>query len=547
MSDKRNTGFIVRQAAVLAIVGIAARLLGFLYRLPLTDLIGDEGNAIYGFGYAVYNFFLVISSAGLPAAMSKLVSEQRAKGRYDTAHLIFKTALAIAAVAGIFFTAFIFLFARDITEFFGHPESYLALQTLAPTVFIFAIMATIRGYFQGMSSTGPTATSQFVEQFFNAIFSIVLAHAMWNFAAQRGYMQQMYGAAGGTMGTTMGAFAGFIVISGLYFIARPQIISETRQARRISKVKKLYTPPKTKLASSIFLTSSTIIAGTAIFSIVNLIDTWLVIDRLYVAGFEPSPARELFGQLTGKFNPITNLPAAISSSLAMVLIPSIAAARAVGDDDDVKIKVNTAFRAAMLITFPIAFGLFALGPQIVAFLFPNHPYGGTLFTVGFASVIFLAISQISTGVLQAIGKISIPIASAIIGAIGKIVISFVLIAIPGINIYGAIIGTTLCYLIAALINCRYLCKYTGVKFDFKGIALKPTIAGIAMVLGCFAIYHLAYIISGSNAIGVILAVFGGALIYGGFMILIKGFNEDDFKVLPKGHKLASFLKSRGVI
>jgi stage V sporulation protein B len=549
MDNSRNTNFFVRQAAILAAVGILARLLGFLYRIPLTNLIGDEGNAIYTIGYTVYNFFLIVSSAGLPAAISKLVSEKRAIGRHDEAHRIFTIALALAASMGIVLTVSIFIFAPQFTAILGTPQAYLALQTLAPTVFIFAIMATIRGYFQGMSSTVPTALSQLVEQIFNAIFSIVLAHAMFNFAMRQGYTAVVYGAAGGTAGTTVGAVAGFIVISGLYFIARSDILRTRRHAwlRAKSGNRHLDDERHGQVAQKIIITSSTIIAGTAIFSIVNLIDTWLVIDRLAVAGFEEVRALELLGQLGGKFNPITNLPAAISSSLALVLIPAIAAARQLGNRKDVHEKVNAAFRAAMLLTIPIAFGLGILGPQIVALLFPNHPEGGTLFIVGFPSVIFLAFSQISTGVLQAIGKISIPIMAALVGAVAKIAVGYFLIAHPAVNIYGAIIGTTLCYLIAAWINVHFLCKHTGTRLDFFGMVAKPTFASIAMAMACFTVYHLIYSFLPSNAVASIAAIFAGMIVYAVFMVFIRGFKEEDIHILPKGEKLARFFKNRGLI
>ncbi|MDR2182796.1 MAG: polysaccharide biosynthesis protein [Clostridiales bacterium] len=549
MDRARGTNFFVRQAAILAAVGILARLLGFLYRIPLTNLIGDEGNAIYGIGYSVYNFFLIVSSAGLPAAVSKLVSEKRAIGRHDAAHRIFVIALVLAISMGAFFTLAIFIFAEEITAMLGRPQAYLALQMLAPTVFIFAIMATIRGYFQGMSQTVPTAVSQLIEQIFNAIFSVVLAHAMFNFALGQGYATVVYGAAGGTAGTTVGALAGFIVISGLYFIARPDILRNRRNAwiRAKSRSRHLDDERRGQVAQKIIITSSTIIAGTAIFSIVNLIDTWLVLDRLAYADFEETHASVLLGQLTGKFNPITNLPAAISSSLALVLIPAIATAKQLDNREDMHAKINAAFRAAMLLTIPIAFGLGVLGPQIVALLFPNHPDGGTLFVVGFASVIFLAFSQISTGVLQAIGKISIPVMAALAGAVVKIAAGYFLIAHPAINIYGAIIGTTLCYLVAAMINMYFLSKYTGTRLDFAGMVLKPAAASIAMALACYTAYHLIYTLLPSNAVATVAAIFAGMIVYGFFMAIIRGLKEEDMHILPKGERLAQALKSRGFI
>ena len=548
-SDNRPSNSFVKQAAILAAASIAVRILGFLYKLPLTDLIGDEGNAIYGIGYNVYNLFLVISSAGLPAAISKLVSEKRAIGRHDLAHRIFKISLLLAASVGALFMAVIFVFADEITALLGTPMAYLALQTLAPTVFIVAIMAVIRGYFQGMNSTVPTAISQVVEQVFNAIFSVVLAHTLWNYALRQGHAAATYGAAGGTAGTGVGAVAGLIVVAGLYFIARPDILRQMRYARRRNRNSNSNNADAANavIVRNVSVTAFTIVAGTAIFSIANLIDSWLVVDRLTAAGLGDVRARELFGQLSAKFNPLTNLPAAISSSLAIALVPAIAASKALGDNADVQDKLNTALRVAMLLTFPIAFGFGVLGVPIVTLLFPNHPEGGTLLMLGFPSIIFLAASQIATGVLQAIGKTRIPVFAALIGAAVKLGVGYALMSDPRINIYGAIIGTTLMFLITAAINCFFLCKHTGARLDFVGMALKPAISAFAMALGCFVAYHFAYILLGSNAVAVAAAVLFGMMLYVAFMLLIKGFSAADIRFLPRGKKALAFLQRRGLM
>ncbi|MDR2168215.1 MAG: polysaccharide biosynthesis protein [Clostridiales bacterium] len=552
MDKKRghsHSNSFVRQAAILAVAGIFARLLGFAYRLPLTDLIGDAGNYVYGVGYTVYGFLLVMSSAGLPGAIAKLVSERRAAGRAHAAHRLFKVALILSATIGLILSIIVFIFAEEITGIiFGMPGAALALQMLTPTVFIVAIMAVIRGYFQGMSSTIPTAASQLIEQIFNAIFSVILAHTLWNFAMERGYAEVYFGAAGGTLGSTVGAVAGFMVIAAIYFLLRRDIIQQVRRAARNAARREDTSYEKTgTLVKTILTTSTTMIIGTAIFSIVNLIDLWLVRSRMAVAGFGAEQINELFGQVLGKFNPITNLPAAISASLAIAIIPAIAAANALSKTREVHEKINTALRVGMLLTIPIAFGLATLGPQIVALLFPAHPEGGSLFLVGFPSIIFLTASQIATGVLQALSRAAIPILAAMVGALVKIAATFFLVAHPSINIYGVVIGTTLCYLVTATINCAILFKHTQTKPDFSGILLKPLFASAAMSLGAFTFYHSAFILTARPGVSTAIAVLAGMFLYAIFMLLIKGFKDSDILLLPGGEKLLAFLKSRGFI
>ncbi|MCL2620404.1 MAG: polysaccharide biosynthesis protein [Defluviitaleaceae bacterium] len=546
---KSNNSF-VRQAAILGATGILARLLGFLYRLPLTDLIGDDGNGIYAVGFSVYTFLLVLSSAGLPSAIAKMVAERSALGHYDAAHRVFRVALGLAAVIGVVVSVIVFFLAEQITGMLLMPQATLALQMLTPTIFIVAIMSVIRGYFQGMSTTVPTALSQLIEQIINAIFSVVLAHAMWNFAMDRGYELANFGAAGGTLGSTVGAMAGFIFITGLYFIARKDIlhkVNQTKASRKLGLGGKYREEKTSRLVRSILRTSFTIIAGTAVFSIAGVIDVWLVPSRLLVAGFDHQTATEFLGQVAGKFNTLTNVPAAISSSIAIATIPAIAAARKLGNKQEVQEKLNVAFRVGMLLTIPIAFGLAVLGPQIVALLFPSHPDGGTLFRWGFLSVIFLAASQISTGVLQALNFGRVPVFSAICGAIVKIVMSFVLISSPNINIYGAVIGTTLCFLVSAVINCAFLFKHTNSKPDVTGMLIKPAIASTAMAIGCFGFYHLLYILFGQPTFATITAIIIGMVLYVVFMLVVRGLSDQDILFLPGGGRLLAKMKSKGLI
>jgi len=557
MSEKRNlnqNNSFIQQAGILAIAGIFARLLGFLYRLPLTNLIGDEGNAIYAVSFNIYTFLLILSSAGLPAAIAKMVSERVAMGRYDFAHRLFKLAMGLAFSVGLFFSVIVFIFAENITtHFFDMPEATLALQLLTPTIFIVAMMAVMRGYFQGMGKTKPTATSQILEQVFNAIFSIILAHSLWNFALSRSYNEFAYGAAGSTLGSTVGAVAGFMLIACVYFLFRKDIFQKIRKGERRKKNVRWRGEERRKpekasaLVKTIFATSFTIILGTAIFSVANLTDSWLVRSRLVDAGFTELRADQLFGQLGGKFYTITNIPAAITSSLAIALIPAISAAYHLKNHKEVRAKINIGLRVGMLLTIPIAFGLLVLGVPIIQLLFPNHPEGGTLFTWGFLSVIFLGTSQIATGALQALGKMRIPIYAALAGATAKIVSSYFLIGIPSINIYGAVIGTTICFGIAALINCMYLFKYTKTKPDIVGMFVKPIFASITMAVGVFVFYHISHIALNSNAAAVIISIIGGLMLYVIFMLLIKGISEEDVLHLPKGKRLLGFMKRKGLL
>lgn len=532
--SKKNNGSFVQQAAILAMAGLLVRLLGFLYRLPLTNMIGDEGNGIYSAGYYLYNFFLVMSSAGLPVAISKMVSEKIAIGEFQNAKKIFRVSLMVAGTLGFIFAVAMFMGAGQFCHLIKSPRSYYTILTLSPTVFIVALLAVYRGYFQGLGTTVPTAVSQVVEQIFNAVFSVYLA---WLFMMSMG-MGVEFGAAGGTAGTGIGAFSGLIVIVIIFVStrkSRSDMMSYDKGGYRIES--------KREIAKNLLKVAIPVIAGTAIFSMTNLIDMVMVNSRLASIGtYTTDQIDALYGQLTGKYVTLTTLPVSISTALATAVIPSIAASVARKEHSIVKSKIDTTLRLTMIISIPAAVGIGALGDQILRLLFPNYSDGGTLLKVGALSVIFLALSQISTGVLQGIGKVKVPAWNALIGSIMKIPVNYVLIAIPSINVVGAVISTTVCYIFASVLNFRALVKATGVKPDYTGMLIKPCIASMVMAMGCVLSYNGIYRVLPNNTMATLIAIAVAVVLYFLAMIAVKGFAKEDLKLVPMGYKLISFLE-----
>ena len=511
---KKNGGSFVKQAAILAVAGILVRLLGFLYRLPLTNMIGDEGNGIYSAGYYLYNMFLIMSSAGLPVAISKMVSEKLALGEYTNAKKIFRTSFFVAGGLGLICTIAMFLGANAFCKAIGSPRSYYCILTLAPTVFIVSVMAVFRGYFQGFNSTVPTAISQIVEQILNAVFSVYLAWILVKTSVE-------LGAAGGTAGTGIGALAGLVTLVVIFFTSR--------KGREIT--------------SNLFKIAIPVITGTAIFSMTNLIDMVMVNSRLAAIGtYTAEEIDALYGQLTGKYVTLSTMPVAISTALATAVIPSIAGSVVRKEHELVQAKVDTTLRLTMIISIPAAIGLGALGPQILQMLFPNYSDGGMLIRVGSISVVFLALSQISTGVLQGVGKVNAPAWNALWGSIAKIPVNYFLIAIPEINIIGAVISTTVCYIIASLLNFRALIKATGVRPDFVGMLVKPSIASIIMGVFSLLSYHLLYKFMPSNLVCTLLAIVVAIVVFVVAMICVKGFAREDLQMVPMGGKIIRFLE-----
>lgn len=534
---KKKGGSFIKQAAILAAAGLLVRFLGFIYRLPLTNMIGDEGNAIYAGGYYIYTFLLILSSAGLPAAISKMVSERIALRQYRNAHRVFQAALVISTTLGVFFAVVMGLSAHQLANLIGIPDSYYSLLTLCPTLVIVAIMSVFRGYFQGMYTMVPTAISQIIEQMFNAFFSVYLAWVFLSVNVPEGLEKNIpLASAGGTMGTGIGALAGLVVVIFAYCLIRPYLLWRAERCRQP------YEESKRQLIGKVLQTAWPIIAGTAVFSVTNLIDMGMVVNILQNTGFSEAEASALYGQLSGKFVTLTTLPVTISTAIATAALPSIAASVKLREKKQVRRKMALTYRISMIISVPAAVGISALGPQILAMLFPNASDGGMLLTVGGASIIFLALCQTSTGILQGIGHIKVPVVGAILGAITKVILNLLLIRIPSINVLGAVLSTTGCYLVAAVFDVIMLSRRTGTRFDFMGSFLKPVIGSIAMAAGTLGSYHLFFALIGSNTIATLLAICVAVAVYGLVMLLIKGIVEEDLQTVPGGGKLIRILK-----
>ena len=515
-----NASGFAKQAAILAAATLVARFLGFLYRLPLTYLIEDRGNALYGVGFQFYLFLLVLSSAGIPNAVSKMVSERLARAEYRSAHAVFRAAMVVAVVFGVAGSVLLWVMAGYFAVWFGFPESVYAIRAVAPAVLLVAIMAVFRGYFQGMNNSVPTAISQVVEQFFNVVFKIWLAFIFID--------NIEWAAAGATAGTGIGAFLGLLTLLGIYKLVSPKI--QSRMRHDVSgKVER----PRT-LIKEVIRTAFPIILGAAIYSIANFIDMAMVSHRMRASGaFTQMEIDALYGQLTGKFVVLTTLPISISTALAIAVLPSIAGSTATKDFKAVADKIGKALRLSTLISIPAAVGIGVMAEPILMLLFPSNPEGAALLQAGAVSVIFLSLVQVATGALQGIGKIMVPVIAAATGALVKIPLNYVLIAQPEINVIGAVISTCICYFLAAIINMAALKKFTGIKIDWLGIFVKPLTAAVLMGIACFISYYVLIMLTAvHNAAATLFAVGLGMAVYFIMLLLLGGIHDEDIGRMP---------------
>jgi len=482
-----------------------------------------------------------MSSAGLPIAISKMVSERIARGRPDEARRVFHVALVVASSLGVMFSLILYFGSYHLVTLFGWPRSYYALLALTPTVFFVAVMAVFRGYFQGMQNTVPTAISQIVEQVFNAFFSVFFAWFMMRNALSYIYGGDpvAWGAAGGQLGTSVGAFVGLAIIFTIFLLRRRNINKSIDfymiGARDVKQ-------PPLSIARELIFMAVPIILGTAIFSISNIIDLIMVRPLLESAG--RLDAEVLYGQLMGKYVPITNIPVMLSTALAVAAIPSIASSIVKREQNSVTEKINTTLRISMLITIPSAVGVGVLSHQIIQLVFPSQPDGGELLMIGSISIIFLALYQISAGILQAIGKLLIPVFAAFLGVLLKIILNLILVPNPNLHIVGVVLSTIACYVLASAICWYFIKKYIKIKIDFVNILVKPAIASLVMGLGCFVIYYAVYFTTELTTVSTIVSIIFGIALYFIFLVIVGGLRKSDVLMLPMGNRLFRALERR---
>lgn len=525
---KKDT--FLKGAFILGMAGILVKIVGAFFRIPLVNIIGSEGVGYYQVAYPIYTFLLSFSAAGFPTAISKLVSEKRARGNIRGGHRVFQVSFGILAVLGLVSFLVLGLGARFlVNHFIKSPNSYYAVLALAPALLFIPLMAAYRGYFQGLKDMTPTAVSQVIEQ----IGRVVLGLGLATFLLSRG---TEYAAAGASFGATAGGIAGLITMLVIYLRQKNKILSEFQPIEQYEE------ESVGRITKDLLRIALPITLGAAVLPLINMIDSMVVLRRLQAIGFSYEQANSLFGQLTGMAVTLIQLPPVLTAALSMSIVPVIAESMVKKEIKSVQSDVKSAFRVSLLIGLPSFVGLAVLSTPIMTMLFPKEPAsaGQVLLFLSFATL-SLSLVQTLTGILQGIGKPEIPVVNLMIGALSKLVVTYTLTGIPWLNVRGAALGTVTAYTVATILNLIAVKKYTKVKFEFVQFALKPIISVGTMGVIVYLAYSLVYPILG-NTLSTVISIAVGGTIYG-LMLLITGtIVEEDFALLPKGDKLAKILK-----
>lgn len=530
MSNKGNK--FIKGAAILGIAGVVIKLLGAVFRIPLTNWIGDDGMSYYGFAYSIYGALLVLSTAGIPVAISRMVSERIAVGEYKNAHKVFKVATALLFFIGIFSFAACYFGGEYITAKLGNPDAALAVKAISPALLFVPLFSAYRGYFQGRQNMNPTAISEITEQLVRVIVGLYLAYTLLHNGLKEA-------AAGASFGASAGSIAGLGIIVVIYMLNR-------RTIHRKIDLNNQQVEQTSVILRKIISISVPIIIGCEIMPIMTLIDTGIIMTRLQATGWSYAEAKSLYGLLSGFCNSLIAFPQVFTQAVAVSLVPAIAAAFKLRDKKGVQENIKLGYRTTMIMAFPCAFGIFALAEPILLLLYPAQKASAiaavpTLMIMAI-SVIFLAITQTSVGVLQSIGKQMVPVGHLALGCVGKVIVTYILVGVHSVNIKGAAIGTMLAYFVALVLNNISVKKYTGTKINYDLTYVRPCIAAVIMGVCAFAFHKLAMGILGSNSIATLLAIMVGGIVYVILIFALKAITLDEVETMPGGTKLVKILR-----
>ena len=526
--EKKKVSF-VQGAAILGIAGLIVKVIGAAFRIPLANTIGLIGTSYYDTAYPYYSWLLVISSSGLPTAISKMVSERVTLGDYRGAHRVFTTAMQILCCIGLLTSILMFFGSDYIARLHMLPEAAYCFKALAPALFFVALMCAYRGYMQGMQQMVPTAISQVVEQVGKLAVGLTLAFMLLDAGPE-------YAAMGALIGVTVSELLALLYVMLSYRRRWPKI-----RARLERSVRREAEP----VAARLIAIALPITIGASISPLASVVDSALIIRILLKLGYAKETAQTAFSLMRTNVATLTNMPGVLTMALAMSLVPAISAFSAKRDHAGVQDTARLGLKLALIIGLPCAVGLFVLASPILAMLYPNLTEGELTLAVDLMhtssiGVIFLSLVQSMTGVIQGMGKPNVPVFNLFIGFVLKVASLLALMNIPQINIQGAAVSTVVCYAFAGIADTIYVIRRAKLRLGLVDVLLKPVLSSGVMGFVVFMIYSFMQEME-HQVLPTLAAVAVGVFAYGVMAIYFRFFTREELAYIPGGQRIRKLM------
>lgn len=513
--SKRKKSTFLSGVLVLTISGLFVKIAGLMFKIPMNYIVGDTGMGYYNSAYSVYTMFYMLSTAGLPVAISVMVSEKRSCGNIKAAKLVYRLALAVFFVIGLAACLVMLIFPDLLARVIRSDNSAPSIAVAAPAMFFICISSALRGYFQGCGNMVPVALSQFIEAVGKLLFGVAAA----SFAVRQGYAVHIvaaYGVAGLTIGSLLGAvyllFAKFFRRDRDLYTDSVHLSDERCGARDILK--------------RFLVISFPITVSASVMSLTNMIDTALIQRILQNSGMSEEIAASLYGNYTSLAVPMFNLPPVLVYPIAYALVPSVAAAFASGNRASANEKIESSIKYAVMIALPCALGLGSMADPILCLFYKAESahMASPLLTYLAPSSFFVCILAVTNATLQACGKERCPVVSMFAGAAVKCASSIILLRRFGIA--GAPISTFICYVTVTALNLYFTVKYTGIRLDLGKTLLLPLAGSVLCSLTATIVCSLISAAAGIK-IGCVAGIAAAGAVYFGFILLSGALEREE--------------------
>ena len=533
MSDGRKKDRFFSGVAVLTLSTVVVKIIGLLYKIPMMRYLGEEGMGYFNSAYEIYTFFYILATAGLPVAVSILVAENAEKGNFLGVKRIFSVSLMLFLVLGLVGTAVLYFGAEVFSELIENSGALLSIAAIAPMVLFVCVSSAIRGYFQGLQNMTPTALSQVIEAAGKLFIGLLFA-----VKAVKSGCDMPTSAAWATFGITIGEGASMLYLITAKLTRRSKnhnasFLSDSGESRK-------------QIAGSIIKIAIPITISSVVISLTRVVDLFMILRRLQSIGYSEAAANAIYGSYTTLAISMFNLPASFVTPIALALVPVLISAVSSGDKYKEITTLNSSLRLSGLITIPASLGLSMFSRPILELVFKGETSAintaAPLLSVLGLSVFFSCMMTVTNAVLQGYGKERLPLISMSVGAMVKIVLSYVLIGIPKINVYGAAISTFLCSFVVTALNFSYIKKCAAeVDRPIKlfGGALAAAVISVSAGGGSYLV--LCKYIGCSSSI-TIASVGITALLFFILALKLDAVKESDISLIPSGEKIYMILK-----
>ncbi len=530
-------------ALILAVANVLVKIIGAVYKIPLSNLITPTGMNYYNDAYQIYALLFVLSTAGVPIAIAKMVSESLVDGRKEEPKKILGVSTKIFALIGlIFMTALIFT-APSLSGLLSSETTNYCFYMIAPAIFLVATTATIKGYFQGYKCMQPTAIYQVLEAGFK-LFGLILVAGLYYFTSYK--TNPMALACAGILGVTFGSFAAAIFMV-IRFLREKEIGKDIENS--------LPSRSNGTLGKMVLTLAIPISLSNAVMSVTSTLDMFFVKNNLEIFGKAnwnladldaiQAEVRDIYGAYTGATSSLFNLPPTITVAVGVAVLPFLTTAFAEKNIGDAFKNMRSSAKVISILAMPCALGMSFLSEPIVKSLFNRDYWSVGIPTLSLLaiSVFFVAMVSLTGIFLQAVGKVKISLMTMGIGAVMKLTVN--ILAVRSIGIMGAPLGTFACYFTIMMLNLFFIYKYIGFRLPLISTILKPLLCALLCCGAAYGTWRIFAAINFSVRLSLIISILVAVLIYTVALLLLRVLNQEDMTLIPKGDKIGVFLTKKG--